>query len=99
MTVSDAVIISRPCNNTSAEPIDSQVTAPRLWDHGQSAGLLPACFLPTTGSRNAARWGGCDLALTPRSPGDQSNTCFSCNHTCVLLASLLLWNDVWFSKL
>lgn len=44
MGVSDAVIISRPCNNTSAEPIDSQVTAPRLWDHGQSVGFLPACF-------------------------------------------------------
>lgn len=40
MTVSEAAIISRPRINASAEPIDSCVTAPRLWDRGRSASLL-----------------------------------------------------------
>lgn len=93
MTVSDAGIISRPRNNTSAEPIDSQATAPRLWDHGRSAGLLPVRDLPTTGGRVAARWGGWEPALTPRSPGNQRNVqSYACP---VSIPALLEWRAVF----
>lgn len=91
MTVSDTMIISGPCNNTSAEPIDSRATAPRLWDHGRSTGLLIGRSLPPARRRrNAAHSGGFGPAMSPP---------FMESCACVLSAFPLPWNDVQFSKL